>query len=136
MRTGPLNTNHMNDLALSPEAVTKLQSFVPRIWNFFDSLATEKEHWLPPDNMRIDPGKAIAHRTSPTNIGYLLLSIVAAFDFKLILAHDLLLRLERVLTTLERIDRFSGHLCNWYDTITLEVLHPFYVSSVDSGNLA
>jgi len=67
----------MNDLALSLEAVTKLQSFVPRIWNFFDFFATEKEHWLPPDNIRIEPGKAIAQRTSPTNIGYLLLAIVA-----------------------------------------------------------
>lgn len=128
--------NPMNDNALPRQALTKLQSFVPKIWNFFDVFATENEHWLPPDNVRIEPGQAIAHRTSPTNMGYLLLAIVAAFDFKLINADDLLLRLERVLTTLEQMDRFSGHLCNWYDTRTLEILHPFYVSSVDSGNLA
>lgn len=125
----------MNDVPLSFQAVTQLQSYVPRIWNFFDTLATEQEHWLPPDNLRFAPGRATTHRTSPTNIGYLLLGIVAAFDFKLINADDLVLRLERVLTTLERMDRYSGHLFNWYDTLTLRVLHPFFVSSVDSGNL-
>lgn len=127
--------NQMRAPALSAQALAKLQSLVPRIWNFFDTFATEQEHWLPPDNIRVEPGQAIAHRTSPTNIGFLLLAIVAAFDCKLINANDLLLRLERVLTTLERMDRFSGHLFNWYDTLTLEVLDPVYVSSVDSGNL-
>lgn len=125
----------MNDVNLSPQIRTELQSYAPRIWKFFDTLATEQEHWLPPDNLRFAPGHAITHRTSPTNIGYLLLSIVAAFDFKLINVDDLLLRVERVLTTLERMERFSGHLFNWYNTRTLQVLHPFFVSSVDSGNL-
>jgi len=32
--------------------------------------------------------------------------------------------------------RYNGHLYNWYDTVTLAPLHPKYVSSVDSGNLA
>jgi cyclic beta-1,2-glucan synthetase len=34
------------------------------------------------------------------------------------------------------MERHEGHLLNWYDTATLAPLHPAYVSTVDSGNLA
>ena len=37
--------------------------------------------------------------------------------------------------TLARMEHYEGHLLNWYDTKTLEPLHPRYVSTVDSGNL-
>ena len=40
------------------------------------------------------------------------------------------------LTTLEGLERYHGHFLNWYDTSTLAPLHPRYVSTVDSGNLA
>src|SRR5581483_7943803 len=35
-----------------------------------------------------------------------------------------------------QMERYRGHWFNWYDTLSLRVLHPRYVSSVDSGNLA
>jgi hypothetical protein len=37
---------------------------------------------------------------------------------------------------MERLERYQGHFYNWYDTRTLQVLNPHYVSTVDSGNLA
>ncbi len=40
------------------------------------------------------------------------------------------------MATLNRMERFRGHLYNWYDTQDLRPLEPKYVSSVDSGNLA
>ncbi|NMB13366.1 MAG: glycosyl transferase family 36, partial [Firmicutes bacterium] len=39
------------------------------------------------------------------------------------------------IASLERLDKWHGHLYNWYDTRTLKPLRPFYVSTVDSGNL-
>ena len=45
-------------------------------------------------------------------------------------------RIDATLTTIERLERFEGHLLNWYDTRTLAPLLPAYVSTVDSGNLA
>ena len=45
-------------------------------------------------------------------------------------------RIDATLTTVERLERFEGHLLNWYDTQTLAPLPPAYVSTVDSGNLA
>ncbi|MEP6677336.1 MAG: glucoamylase family protein [Ferruginibacter sp.] len=34
------------------------------------------------------------------------------------------------------MERYHGHLYNWYDTTTLAPLAPRYISTVDSGNLA
>ena len=45
-------------------------------------------------------------------------------------------RIDATLTTVEGLERFEGHLLNWYDTRTLAPLPPAYVSTVDSGNLA
>ena len=45
-------------------------------------------------------------------------------------------RLEATLATIGSLERFRGHLYNWYDTRDLHRLEPAYVSTVDSGNLA
>ena len=45
-------------------------------------------------------------------------------------------RLEATLAAIGRLERFRGHLYNWYDTTDLAPLEPRYVSTVDSGNLA
>ena len=37
---------------------------------------------------------------------------------------------------MEGLERYEGHLLNWYDTQSLAPLPPRYVSTVDSGNLA
>ena len=37
---------------------------------------------------------------------------------------------------MERLERHRGHFYNWYDTRDLKPLLPYYVSTVDSGNLA
>ena len=37
--------------------------------------------------------------------------------------------------TIGKLERYKGHLLNWYDIQTLTPLEPRYVSAVDSGNL-
>jgi len=107
-----------------------------RTWRFFETFVTEAENYLPPDNFQETPQPAIAHRTSPTNIGLYLLSTVAARDLGWLAESDALTRLEQTLDRMSRMQRFRGHFYNWYDTTDLRVLDPAYVSSVDSGNLA
>src|SRR4029077_11107902 len=65
-----------------------------------------------------------------------LLATLAAHYFGFIDTDDLTSRVDRTLTTVESLERFEGHLLNWYDTRTLAPLAPAYVSTVDSGNLA
>jgi cyclic beta-1,2-glucan synthetase len=126
------------DLAesLLPEDSQQLRLIGRRIWRFFTTFVTAEENYLPPDNFQEDPQPVIAHRSSPTNFGLYLLSVVSARDFGWIGLMDSVDRLEATLTTLVRLPRLHGHFYNWYDTRDLHMLEPRYVSTVDSGNLA
>jgi cyclic beta-1,2-glucan synthetase len=126
---------HSPDAKLSQQQTLFLHQVSRKTWRFFDRFLGPEDHWLPPDNYQEEPVAAIAHRTSPTNIGISLLSTLAAYDFGYISSGRLIERTRNTLTTLEQLERFHGHFLNWYDTRTLQPLLPRYVSSVDSGNL-
>jgi cyclic beta-1,2-glucan synthetase len=123
-------------VAVSDADAKALRLTARRTWRFFETFVTAEDRWLPPDNFQEDPAPVIAHRTSPTNIGLYLLSVVSARDFGWIGTAEAAERLERTLATLAEMEHFRGHLYNWYDTRDLRPLDPRYVSSVDSGNLA
>ncbi|MEO8259571.1 MAG: glucoamylase family protein [Acidobacteriota bacterium] len=107
-----------------------------RSWRFFETFVTPEEHALPPDNFQEDPTPVVAHRTSPTNIGLYLLSVIAARDFGWLGTLETVERLEATLASLNRLERFRGHFYNWYGTRDLRPLEPKFISAVDSGNLA
>ena len=123
-------------LHLEPGDATALRVIARRTWLYFETFVTVEHNHLPPDNFQETPTPVVAGRTSPTNIGVYLLSVVSARDFGWISLPETLDRLERTLTTMEKMERHRGHLYNWYDTRTLRPLHPLYISAVDSGNLA
>ena len=106
------------------------------IWRYFEDLLVPEDHFLPPDNWQEQPAAGVAHRTSPTNIGLAMLSALAAIDLELTNREKALGYIENMLATSERLEKWNGHLLNWYDTKTLRPLRPSYVSTVDSGNLA
>ncbi|HEY6013757.1 MAG TPA: glucoamylase family protein, partial [Candidatus Limnocylindrales bacterium] len=122
--------------ALSPGDTEALRLIGRGTWRFFEAFVGPEDHSLPPDNFQDDPKPVVAHRTSPTNIGMYLLATVTARDLGWIGTCDMVERLEATLASIEELQRFRGHLYNWYDTRTLEPLGDRYVSSVDSGNLA
>ena len=113
-----------------------LRLIARRTWRFFETFVTAADNMLPPDNFQEDPTPALAHRTSPTNLGLYLLSVVTARDFAWLGTIEAVELLEATLATMGRLDRFRGHFYNWYGTIDLRPLEPPYVSTVDSGNLA
>ena len=129
-------TSHSRASSLGEEDALDLRLIARRTWLFFERFVTAEENWLPPDNYQEPPQAAIAHRTSPTNIGLYLLSIASARDFGWIGLNDMVEQLESTLGTMSRMHRFRGHFYNWYDTVDLRPLDPQYVSTVDSGNLA
>src|SRR5438067_9765852 len=112
-----------------------LRAVARRTWRYFDDFVGPQTSWLPPDNVQETPTREIFMRTSPTNIGLSMLATVAANDFGYMTIDGLVDRNLRTLETLGRLERFQGHLFNWYDLSTLEPLRPRYVSAVDSGNL-
>jgi cyclic beta-1,2-glucan synthetase len=121
---------------LSPADARALRLIARRTWRFFETFITANDHQLPPDNFQEIPQPVVAHRTSPTNLGLYLLSVVAAGDFGWLGRIETADRLEATLGTMSRLERFRGHFYNWYDTHDLHPLEPKYISSVDSGNLA
>jgi cyclic beta-1,2-glucan synthetase len=113
-----------------------LRLIARRTWSFFETFVNAANHMLPPDNFQEEPKPVVAHRTSPTNLGLYLLSVVAARDFGWLGTLETVERLDATLGTMSGLERFRGHFYNWYDTHDLRPLDPKYVSSVDSGNLA
>src|SRR5690606_1095880 len=113
-----------------------LRKTARRTWAFFEEFVAADDHWLPPDNFQEYRGALIAHRTSPTNMGMALLANLTAYDFGYLPLGGLLERTGNTLAMMVMLERYQGHFYNWYDTQSLQGLHPVYISSVDSGNLA
>ncbi len=112
----------------------KLHKRAKPIWQFFRDNVGEATHFLPPDNVQYAPVEATALRTSPTNIGLYLLSVVAARDFGFIDAEEENRRFEGAFDSIEALPKWNGHLYNWYSLEDLSVPGSPYVSTVDSGN--
>ncbi|CAN5276581.1 glucoamylase family protein [soil metagenome] len=113
-----------------------LQKLARKTWSFFERFIVAEDNWLPPDNYQEQPIEQIARRTSPTNIGLYLLGNLTAFDFGYITTSGFIERTANTINTMKKMERYNGHFYNWYDTQTLLPLHPKYISTVDSGNLA
>jgi cyclic beta-1,2-glucan synthetase len=116
--------------------VRRLRLLSRRTWLFFEKFVGPTDQWLPIDNHQDAPQEQTAHRTSPTNIGMMLLSTLAAYDLGYVGPGELSLRLRSALDSIARLTHYQGHLLNWYETKNLQPLLPRYVSTVDSGNLA
>ena len=122
--------------ALTLEQRQLLGRIARKTWAFFETFVGPDDHWLPPDNYQEYREAALAHRTSPTNIGLALLANLSACDFGYLPAGRLLERTAQTLATMAGLRRHQGHFLNWYDTRSLQPLQPAYISTVDSGNLA
>ncbi len=107
-----------------------------KTWAYFEDFVNEENNWLAPDNYQEDPPNGVAHRTSPTNIAMGLTSNIVAYDLGYISLMENVSRIGFILSSMESMEGYKGHLYNWYNTLTKEPLHPRYVSTVDSGNLA
>jgi len=123
------------DVPLTDDDRAELGKVARRTWHFFETFVGDEDHWLPPDNYQVEPGDRVAHRTSPTNKGLLLLSTLSAHDLGYIGLRTLADRLGKTFDTLDNLERYQGHFINWYNTRTLKALPPSYISTVDSGNM-
>ncbi|MBR6049578.1 MAG: DUF3131 domain-containing protein, partial [Clostridia bacterium] len=120
---------------LSPKNEALLRSYAADMWRFFEENVGEETNWLPPDNVQFSPVYTTAMRTSPTNVGMYFLSLLAARDLGLIDTDELFFRASAALESLGKMEKWNGHLYNWYDVKTRAVIGVPFVSSVDSGNL-
>ncbi len=112
-----------------------LRRVARKSWRYFEEFTGPGDLWLAPDNYQEEPNGVLAHRTSPTNLGLLLISTLSAYDMGYITKSELAARLDCTLKSMEGLEKYNGHFYNWYDTLTGKALPPKYISTVDSGNL-
>ena len=103
-------------------------------WNFYKEGITKDNNYLIPDNYQIDRRDKFVPRTSSTNIGLEIMSVISACDMKFISEKEAIELLEKIVNVIKLLPKWNGHLYNWYNIKTLEPLKPEYISTVDSGN--
>jgi cellobiose phosphorylase len=107
------------------------------------------------DNVQSRPFLGASKNTSPTNIGFSALSVVSKYyltlyknkggtagtdalsageGFDADAFKSAFRELERIIAAAEGLEKWRGHLYNWYDTESGKILPPAFVSSVDSAN--
>ncbi len=105
-----------------------------RTWKFFSDTMIEINNYLAPDNVQENRRPKSVNRTSSTNIGFTVLAPINAYDLKYIDIGEAIDILYNVMKTVDKLEKWNGHLYNWYNTRTLETLRPRFISTVDSGN--
>jgi cyclic beta-1,2-glucan synthetase len=120
---------------LTQEEDTFLRQLALKTWRYFNQFGGESHNYMIPDNVE-EEGLFEAARVSPTNYGLLLNARQAAVTFGYLSIPEFVELSELSLQTYDKLEKFRGHIYNWYDTRTLAPIRPITISSVDSGNLA
>ncbi len=119
----------------TPSQTRYLRSVAFDTWMFFRNYLSSEYHYLMPDNLQIVPKQVVAERTSPTNISLSMLSTQTAHDLGFIPWTMAVEKISLITETMMSMEKYKGHLFNWYDIRSLAPLNPRYISTVDSGNL-
>ena len=119
---------------LNEENKKYLLNIAKSTWAFFESYLNEKNNYLITDNYQEGRKQKTVSRTSSTNIGLSLLAVISSYDLGFITLEKAIDLLKKILDTIISLEKWNGHLYNWYDTITKTPLVPRYISTVDSGN--
>lgn len=128
-------TKNGSDDSLTAENYGYLFDLSKRIWRYFEKYVPLNGNGLPPDNVQLDPCIGIQNRTSPTNIGMYILSVIGAGEMGIIEKNEAAIRLRSTLGSLKTLETYKGLFFNWYDITNMKPVYPRFVSSVDLGNL-
>ena len=105
-----------------------------KTFEFFKDNLTQENNYLIPDNYQEDRKQKYVDRTSSTNIGLSILAVITGIDLKFISFNNGIDLLSNIIKTVSELEKWNGHLYNWYNIKTKSPLMPRYVSTVDSGN--
>ena len=119
---------------LNKDEIIYITDVAKRTFNYFYENINEQNNYLIPDNYQEDRKNLYVDRTSSTNIGLSILSIIAGYDLEFISLEETNNILKNIIEIVWNLKKWNGHLYNWYNIKTLEPLIPEYISTVDSGN--
>ncbi len=127
-------TDEKAELSAAEDEILRI--IARRTWRYFEEFSGTNPYHLIPDNYQFVPRRGAAQRTSPTNIGLELVSCACACHMGYFCIEQSLETIAGIMASIDKLEKWNGHIYNWYDTTTLKPLRPTYVSSVDSGNFA
>ena len=128
------NTQKNNIDILSKQEQQYILDIGKRTWGFFEQYLTQDNNYLIPDNYQEDRKEKVVPRTSSTNIGLSLIAVISANDLGYIDYDKTKELIKNIVYTIQSLEKWNGHLYNWYNIKNKEPLFPRYVSTVDSGN--
>ena len=120
--------------SLNAKETEEVRRLAKDTWHFFDSFISEENNWLIPDNYQVGREPLTDYKTSPTNIGYSITAVISAAELGFIGTKEAVVRLGHIVDTVSRLEKWNGHLYNWYSVSTLKALPNFFISTCDSGN--
>ena len=123
-----------NRVELKDRKVDEIKELARSTWLYFQENLKDEYHYLIPDNYQENREQKLDLRASPTAIGFSLTSVIGAYELEFIELDEAKRLLKEIITTVDSLDKWYGHLYNWYDIPTKKVMHPGFVSTVDSGN--
>lgn len=124
-----------HELELKEKEVKDVEELALKTWKYFDDNLKEEYNYLIPDNYQENREEKLDNRTSPTAIGFSLTSVISAYELNFIDKEKTIFLIKKILESIDSLDKWHGHLYNWYDIKTKKTLYPNFVSTVDSGNL-
>ena len=108
-----------------------LLNVAKKIYRYFRDRADDG---LITDNIQLFPYAMHSKMTSPTDLGFALLAEVAACKLRIIDESTAIANIKKLIEKTEKMEKWNGHLYNWYNITTFEPMPPKVVSSVDSSN--
>ena len=123
-----------NEIELKDKKIDEVEELALKTWKYFEDNLVKEYNYLIPDNYQENREEKLDIRTSPTAIGYSLTSIISAYELDFIVKEKAIILLKKVLESVDSLEKWHGHLYNWYDIRTKKVLRPNFISTVDSGN--
>lgn len=104
-----------------------------KICDYFDDML--QQNILICDNIQIYPASVDSGKiTSPTNIGFSILSQICKFELNLCNLEQTQIQLKAIIEMVSKLKKWNGHLYNWYELSSGEPTDNKFISSVDSGN--
>ena len=82
---------------LNEQETAEVRQVAQDTWHFFDSLITEENNWLIPDNYQVGREPLTDYKTSPTNIGYSMTAVISAAELGFITQKEAIKRLEHII---------------------------------------
>ena len=113
----------------------EIMGVAKRLWNYYSENLISENNYLIPNNFQEKRKEKFDYKTTPTDIAYSLTSVVSAYELGFIELDSTIDYLKNILEVIDSLEKCNGHLYNYYNSKTKEVIYPRIVSTKDSSSL-